>query len=479
MHGIKVNELTTGTRPIKALSTNIIGLIVTAPDALAEIKSKLLIGVIGTNNAITFTSKLAGVAGDAIRVALVDPGANNAALGVVVAGNAITVNLATSAGGAITTTATQLIAAIAGNAAANALVGAANTGASTGAGVVTALPATALTGGRDEAFPLGKRVLINNVRAAIARIGASGTGKAALEAIADQCSPWIVLVRVDEDAEDQDELVIAGINLLLGAQAEFGLRPRILGAPGLDTQEVTTELALTARKLRGMSYAMAIGADEAAARAYRQEFGARELELFWPGFRPLSAIGTVARALGLRARIDSEIGWHKTLSNIAVDGVTGLEKDVDFDITSDTSTAALLNAGDITTMIRQDGYRFWGNRTCSDEPLFAFESTVRTAQVLQDEIAAGLLWAIDKPLTAVLIKDILETINARFRTLVNEGRLIGAKAWYDPALNSEVDLAAGKLTIDYDFTPCAPLESLTLNQRITDRYYVNMGDLIA
>ena len=33
---------------------------------------------------------------------------------------------------------------------------------------------------------------------------------------------------------------------------------------------------------------------------------------------------------------------------------------------------------------------------------------------------------------------------------------------------------AGKIVVDYDYTPCAPAEELTLNQRITDRYY---GDL--
>jgi hypothetical protein len=256
------------------------------------------------------------------------------------------------------------------------------------------------------------------------------------------------------------------------------VRPRIFGAPGLDTQDVTTEFAIIARKLRGMLYAMAEGADTAAAILYRANFAARELMLLWPGFKSSFAGDTVARAMGMRARIDREVGWHKTLSNVAVDGVTGLAKDVFFDLTGEDNDASLLNAGEITTMIRHEGYRFWGNRTCSDEPKFAFESAVRTAQVLQDEIAAGLFWAVDKPLTGVLVKDVIETINARFRRLVATGYLIGASAWFDPALNSEVDLAAGKLTVDYDFTAAAPLEGLTLNQRITDRYYASFADLV-
>jgi len=338
------------------------------------------------------------------------------------------------------------------------------------------------------AFPLDTPVLVTDIRSAISDAGTTGTLKSALEAIADQASPIVVVVRVavataGAGNPTQDELVIGGstagsytgMKALLAAQNAVGVRPRILGAPGLDTEEVATELALTARQLRGMAYAMAVGDDVAEAVTYRQGFSARELMLLWPGFAAGGA-DTVARAMGLRARIDNEIGFFKTLSNIGVDGVTGLAKDIFFDINTDNNDAALLNAADITTMIRQDGYRFWGNRTTSDEPLFAFESATRTAQVLQDEIAAGLIWAIDKPLNAVLIRDIVETINARFRALVSAGALIGAQCWYDPALNPPSELAAGKLVIDYDFTPVAPLESLTLNQRITDRYYANFAD---
>ena len=115
----------------------------------------------------------------------------------------------------------------------------------------------------------------------------------------------------------------------------------------------------------------------------------------------------------------------------------------------------------------------------SSEPLFAFESAARTAQVLQDTIANGLLWAIDKPITAVLVKDILDTINAEFRKLQSQGRIIGAKATYDPAANPASSLAAGTIAIDYEYTPCAPAEAILLNQRITDRFYASLSDQLA
>ena len=340
-----------------------------------------------------------------------------------------------------------------------------------------------------EAFPLDTPVLVTDIRKAIGKAGVMGTLKPTLEAISDQANAVAIIVRVGTDADpgDQDDLVIGGttgnsytgLQALLAAETQTGVRPRILGAPGLDTQEVTTELVVIAKKLRAFPYAAGIGADIAAVSTYRGSFGDRELMLIWPNWNSGFAGDAVARAIGLRAAIDQEQGWHKTISNVPVQGVTGVSKDIHFDIQDDATDAGTLNAAQITTLIRSNGFRYWGNRTTSDEPLWAFETSVRTSQVLQDEIAEGVRWAIDKPLTKTLIKDILDTINARFRSLAAEGRIIGAKAWYDPALNSEVNLAAGKLTIDYDFTPCAPLESLTLNQRLTDRYYADFASLAA
>jgi uncharacterized protein len=39
-----------------------------------------------------------------------------------------------------------------------------------------------------------------------------------------------------------------------------------------------------------------------------------------------------------------------------------------------------------------------------------------------------------------------------------------------PSANTVETLKAGKLFIDYDYTPVPPLEDLTLRQRITDQY---------
>jgi uncharacterized protein len=338
-------------------------------------------------------------------------------------------------------------------------------------------------------FPVDTPVLVTNIQMAISKAGTDTKLKAALQAIAEITNPVMVVVRAEEgeDAEETETNLVGGVvagkrtgmQALLDAQSQLGVKPRIFGAPGLDTEAVTTALATLAAKLHGFVYASCDAADTVAeALTYRATFSQRELMLIYPDFSKGGG-DQVARALGLRAWLDENVGWHKTLSNVAVPNVTGLSQGITFDLQDSENDAGVLNAGDVTTLIRQNGFRFWGNRTCSDDPLFAFESATRTGQVLRDTVAEGLLWAMDKPLTPSLAKDILETINALFRSLKNGGYIIGATAWLDPAKNPPENLAAGKLAIDYDYTPCAPLEQLDLQQSITDTYYQDFATGLA
>ncbi|HEJ7980773.1 TPA: phage tail sheath protein [Serratia marcescens] len=343
-------------------------------------------------------------------------------------------------------------------------------------------------------FPLNTPVLITDVIAAVGKAGKSGTLAKALSAIGDQCKPVTVVVRVEEgkDAAETTSNIIGGadengrytgMKALLTAQAVTGVKPRILGVPGLDSLEVATALAGICQQLRAFGYISAYGCKSISeAIAYRDNFSQRELMLIWPDFLAWDTTGNVsttahatARALGLRAKIDTETGWHKTLSNVGVNGVTGISASVFWDLQAPGTDADLLNEAGVTTLVRKDGFRFWGNRSCSDDPLFLFENYTRTAQVLADTMAEAHMWAVDKPVTATLIRDIVEGIKAKFRELKSNGYIIDADCWYDESANDKETLKAGKLYIDYDYTPVPPLEDLTLRQRITDKYLVNLA----
>lgn len=343
----------------------------------------------------------------------------------------------------------------------------------------------------DAAFPLNTPVLVTDVDAAAGNAGTGGTLKAALEAIGDQTSPIVIVVRVapgDDQAETDANVIggtdgnlFTGIQALLAAESKVGIRPRILGAPGLDSEAVTAELVIAAKKLRARVYAQAQGDDVAEAILYRDNFGDRELTLIWPDSSDVAPGDAVARALGLRAKITEEQGWHKTLSNVTIGGITSLTRDVHFDLQDESNDAGLLNAAQIVTLIRNDGFRFWGNRTCAgdDQPEFSFESAVLTSFALQDMILSALAPFLDQPMTVGLIKDLLETINAQLRQLVVDGKLIGALAYYDPSKNSTTALASGRPTISLKYTAVAPLENLIIELINTAEYYDGFADQLA
>ncbi|CAI1682599.1 Phage tail sheath protein [Serratia liquefaciens] len=343
------------------------------------------------------------------------------------------------------------------------------------------------------AFPLNTPVLLTDVLAASGKAGETGTLARSLDAIADQAKPVTVVVRVeqgDTEAETTTNIIggvdattgkKTGMKALLAAQSLLGVKPRILGVPGHDSKAVATELLSVAQSLRAFAYLSAYGCKTVSeAIAYRENFSQREAMLIWPDFLSWDTVTNadakafaIARALGLRAKIDQQTGWHKTLSNVGVNGVTGISADVFWDLQDSATDANLLNKNDVTTLIRKDGYKFWGSRTCSDDPLFQFENYTRTAQVLADTMAEAHMWAVDMPLHPSLAKDILEGIKAKFRELKSAGYIIDGNAWIDDAANDKDTLKAGKLVIDYDYTPVPPLENLLLRQRITDQYLVN------
>ena len=342
-------------------------------------------------------------------------------------------------------------------------------------------------------FPLNTPVLLTDIYAGLAKAGSSGTLAATLDAIADQANPLTIIVRVEEgasEAETTSNIIggmidgrYTGMKALLTAQARLQLKPRILAVPGRDNLAVATELVGIAQKLRAFAYVSAWGCEtKEQAVAYRNGFGQREVMVIWPDFvnwdtaqnTSHTALAT-AYAIGLRAKIDEEQGWHKVLSNESVNGVSGISRDVFWDLQDPATDAGYLNAHEVTTLVQHGGFRFWGSRTCDENKLFLFENYTRTAQILADTMAESHSWAVDKPLHKNLIRDFLAGINAKGRDWVAQGYLLGFNAWIDESVNTKDTLKTAKLRIDYDYTPVPPLEDLTLRQRITDSYLIDFA----
>ncbi|MCV4753172.1 phage tail sheath subtilisin-like domain-containing protein, partial [Escherichia coli] len=123
------------------------------------------------------------------------------------------------------------------------------------------------------------------------------------------------------------------------------------------------------------------GATPADVVNRRQRYGGR-MEILRPRVYSTSDVSGLSRpysaiAAGLRARIDNEKGFWWSKSNQNIYGITGLEQVDDFIIGETNCTANLLNASQVSTIIRYDGFRHWGNYLCSLSPQWSFECVRR------------------------------------------------------------------------------------------------------
>lgn len=345
-------------------------------------------------------------------------------------------------------------------------------------------------------FPLNTPVFATSAYDLLAKAGKKGTLAKSLDAIVDQADAQVVIVRVAEskNAEEQKANVIGtaeggnytGLKALRRAKAVTGYTPKILGVPELDSQDVLTELVGVAQATRAFAYGSAGGnPDITEVGNYRKNFGQRELMLidnefmaFDPATKKTETAATIARVLGARAKLDKNVGWHKSISNTEINGVSGLKFARSFDLLDKNCDANTLNNKDVTTLIREDGFRVWGNRTCTNDSMMAFEVATRTAQIIQETIASAFMWALDKPMHKSLLEDIIMAINAKLAQYVNKGYILGARVFVDKTLNTSETVQAGQFTISYEFTWVPPLENMVFNQHVTDTFFVNLVDKV-
>lgn len=345
-------------------------------------------------------------------------------------------------------------------------------------------------------FPLNTPIFATSAYDLLAKAGTKGTLAKSLDAIVDQADAQVVIVRVAEskNAEEQKANVIGtaeggnytGLKALRRAKAVTGYTPKILGVPELDSQDVLTELVGVAQATRAFAYGSAGGnPDITEVGNYRKNFGQRELMLidnefmaFDPTTKKTETAATIARILGARAKLDKNVGWHKSISNTEINGVSGLKFARSFDLLDKNCDANTLNNKDVTTLIREDGFRVWGNRTCTNDSMMAFEVATRTTQIIQETIASAFMWALDKPMHPSLMEDIIMAINAKLAQYANKGYILGARVFIDKTLNNSETVQAGQFTISYEFTWVPPLENMVFNQHVTDTFFVNLVDKV-
>lgn len=260
---------------------------------------------------------------------------------------------------------------------------------------------------------------------------------------------------------------------LAGGQGDGAAATASFGAAG---NPVVAEMIGIAERMRAVIIADGPNTNDAAAIAYAGDFGSKRVYLVDPKVIKVDEEGnnqtewSSPAVCGLIAKSDNERGFWWSPSNQNINGIIGTARPIDFVLGDPNSRANLLNEKKVSTIIREDGYRLWGNRTLSSDPKWAFLCVVRTADIINDSLVAAHLWAVDRGITKQYVTDVVEGVNAYLRHLVNIGAILGGTCWADPDLNSPDQIAQGKIYFDFDFTPVYPAEHIIMRSHLVNDY---------
>jgi phage tail sheath protein FI len=342
-------------------------------------------------------------------------------------------------------------------------------------------------------FPLNKPVLIVGSRREAAKLGDTGTLPMAINGIFDQIGAMVIVIRVEE-GEDEAETIAniiggvdaqtgdyKGVQAFLSAESIVHAAPRILIAPGFTHQRpnnqanpVISSMLAIADRLRAVIIADGPNTNDQDAITWRKDFGHARVYVVDPWVKIFTDHEEVVPpshyVAGVIARSDNENGFWWSPSNQEIYGIVGTARPVDFTLGDANCRANFLNENEVTTIIHQEGYRLWGNRSCSSDPKWAFLSVRRTADLINDSLLRAHLWAVDRNITRTYLDDVVESVNAYLAHLKALGAILGGQCYPDPELNTPANIAQGKVYFDFDFTPPYPAERIVFRSHLINDY---------
>lgn len=340
-------------------------------------------------------------------------------------------------------------------------------------------------------FPLNTPVLLKGTPTDAAGLGDSGTLKDAVDDVFDQIGAYTIVIRVEEGLDAAatlsnlvgDATQLTGVHALKKAEAQLGIKPRLIAIPGFTSGDgqsanpVVAELVGVLDQLKAVAFVDGPDTSDADAIAYRGLIGSQRVyvvdpkALVWDTAtstyvaRPASA-----RFAGVQARVDTHLGFWHSLSNKPINGIGGASRTVTYGL-----QANYLNENHVGTIINMgSGFITWGNRAATSDDLWVFLSVRRTADFINEAIEKAYLEFVDKPFSAANLKFMLESGNAAMRTFKASGAILGGRVWIDETRNEPTEMAAGKITLSMEFEPPAPMEDIRFIAHRNIQYYLEL-----
>ena len=120
--------------------------------------------------------------------------------------------------------------------------------------------------------------------------------------------------------------------------------------------------------------------------------------------------------------------------------------------------------GIVTALNFQGGWKAWGNRTAvypaNTDPKDDFIPVRRMFNWIRNEFTLTFWQKTDKPITARLIRTIVNSFNVRLNGLQAIEAIIGGEITFKSSYNPITSLMDGKMSFNIKFTPPSPAEQI-------------------
>lgn len=170
---------------------------------------------------------------------------------------------------------------------------------------------------------------------------------------------------------------------------------------------------------------------------------------------------------GVRARVvASAEGVSGSVSNKIIRSIDGVARTIAY-----PNDSNYLNERQIATVINErGGFRTWGSRLATDNPLWQFDSVRATADMINEALEDLYFLYVDRKFTKANLKMMIEDGNAALRVFQLNDDILGGRVWLSD-LNTPQLNAQGKVFLNVEFEPVGLMEQINITTFRNIAYY--------
>ncbi|RYZ75326.1 MAG: phage tail protein, partial [Proteobacteria bacterium] len=212
-------------------------------------------------------------------------------------------------------------------------------------------------------------------------------------------------------------------------------------------------------------------------RNYRNANGSERLYIVYPKVKEAFGNGFEEVPVSAHAAgIFSTINFWESPSNKEIQGIIGVSRPISFALDDPDSTGQILNSFQVATVVRLNGFRLWGVRGTGDQTDLKTNQIqkVRISDAIKEAFISSHLYAVARNLTRTYFETVTASVNRYLADVQVLGAIAGGVCYAKDEVNTAESLFNGEATFVYEFTPSPVGETITFEEKITDKFLTNI-----